>query len=253
MYLIEVKKINGVCGWRQLFLEDMMDKKTDSDENFNILPVYRSKEQAMKAYNKISKFYDYTEGIFEKKYVNMALKQLEIKEGENVLEIGFGTGNALIKIAELVGGSGDVYGIDISPKMLEITDKKVKSKALSDRVTLVCGDATTLPYHDKKFDAVFMSFTLELFDTPEIPKILSEIKRVLKPDGRLGVVSMSKENGNSVFLKIYEWAHIRFPNYIDCRPIFAAASIKDAGFEIKRKIRIKTIVLPSEIVIGIKK
>jgi len=205
----------------------MKDIKKNSKENFNILPVHRSKEQAIRAYNKISRFYDYTEGIFEKRYVNMALKQLEIKEGEKVLEIGFGTGNALIKIAEFVGENGDVYGIDISPKMVEITDKK--------------------------FDAVFMSFTLELFDTPEIPKILSEIKRVLKPDGRLGVVSMSKENGNSVFLKIYEWAHIRFPNYIDCRPIFAAASIEDAGFIVKYKKKIKISVISSEIVIGIKK
>ncbi|MCD6371912.1 MAG: hypothetical protein J7L39_04340 [Candidatus Aenigmarchaeota archaeon] len=49
-----------------------------------------------------------------------------------------------------------------------------------------------------------MSFTLELFDTPEIPKILTEIKRVLKPKGRLGIISMPKEDENSLLLKLYE-------------------------------------------------
>lgn len=43
------------------------------------------------------------------------------------------------------------------------------------------------------------------FDTPEIPKVLEQIKRVLKPEGRLVVVSMSKENGESIFLRLYEW------------------------------------------------
>jgi len=79
-----------------------------------------------------------------------------------------------------------------------------------------------------------MSFTLELFDTPEIPKVLAKIKRVLKPKGRLGVVSMSREDGKSLLLRLYEWAHKKFPQYVDCRPIYVAESIKDAGFEIKQ-------------------
>ena len=162
-----------------------------SKDDSNILPVSRSKEEAREAYDKISKFYDYTEGIFEKKYINMALRHLNIKEGEGALEIGFGTGNALIKIAELVGISGIVHGIDISPKMMERTKRKINKRLLSERIILNCGDAAKLPYPENKFDVVFLSFTLELFDTPEIPIILNEIKRVLKPDGRLGVISLS--------------------------------------------------------------
>lgn len=232
----------------------MISKKTSKEERFsNILPVLRSKEEAREAYDKISKFYDYTEGIFEKKYINMALKQLKINKGEIILEIGFGTGYALMKIAELVGKNSHVFGIDISPKMVELTNKKIKSRSLSDRVKLTCGDAIKLPYYNNKFNAVFLSFTLELFDTPEIPEILKEIKRVLRPNGRLGIVSISKENGNSVFLKLYEWSHIKFPKYIDCRPIFAAESLKDAGFNIEYKKKAKIFFTPVDIVIGINK
>ena len=109
-----------------------------------------------------------------------------------------------------------------------------------------------MPYEDNKFDAVFMSFTLELFDTPEIPKLLGEIKRVLKTNGRLGVVSMSKENGDSKLLRLYEWLHEKFPRYVDCRPIYVEEAIKDAGFEIKHKEKVRLFGLPGEIVIGVK-
>jgi len=108
-----------------------------------------------------------------------------------------------------------------------------------------------MPYEDNKFDAVFMSFTLELFDTPEIPKVLDEIKRVLKPEGRLGVVSMSKEDGDSILLSLYEWTHKKIPQYVDCRPIYVEQSIKDAGFEIEYKEKVTLFGLPGETVIGL--
>ncbi len=218
-----------------------------------ILPVLRSKKQARRSYDRISWFYDYTEGIFEKKSINMALEYLNIKEGEEVLEIGSGTGNALIKIAKYVGKNGSTHGVDISPKMLEITNRKINKSGLTDRIKLICRDAAKLPYPDKKFDAVFLSFTLELFDNPEIPKILKEIKRVLRPGGRLGIVSLSKDNGRSLFLRLYEWAHIKFPSTIDCRPIFAAHSVENAGFKISHMHKAKIFFAPLEIIIGLNK
>jgi demethylmenaquinone methyltransferase/2-methoxy-6-polyprenyl-1,4-benzoquinol methylase len=134
--------------------------------------------------------------------------------------------------------------------MLEVTKKRLEKAGLLDRVDLYCGDATKMPYNEHKFDAVFMSFTLELFDTPEIPVILDEIKRVLKYDGRLGVVSMSREEGKSILFKVYEWAHKKFPNYADCRPIYVEQSLREAGIKIINRRKVKVFGLPLEIVIG---
>jgi len=221
-----------------------------NSNNHKVLRVYRTKSQAKKSYDKISHFYDYFAGGFESNYRNMALEQLNIKKGETVLEIGFGTGHCLKQIAKLVGETGMTYGVEISSGMIEVTKKRLEKAGLIDRVELYCGDAASLPYNEHKFDAVFMSFTLELFDTPEIPMILNEIKRVLKPQGRLGVVSMSREDGKSILFKFYEWAHKKFPNYADCRPIYVEQSLKEAGFGIKNKEKVKLIGLPLEIVIG---
>ncbi|WP_202795441.1 class I SAM-dependent methyltransferase [Thermococcus barophilus] len=213
--------------------------------------VYRTKAQAKKTYDRISRFYDYFAGVFEGKYRDRALELLDIKKGEIVLEIGFGTGHCLKKMAELVGKEGKVYGIDISSGMLEVSRKRLEKAGLLDRVELYCGDASKLPYEDNKFDAVFMSFTLELFDTPEIPEVLNEVRRVLKPGGRLGVVSMSKE-GRGLLMRIYEWLHEKLPQYLDCRPIHLSQTLKDAGFLVMHEEVRRIFGLPIEIIIALK-
>jgi len=220
-------------------------------KNHKVLRVYRTKAQAKESYDKISRFYDYFAGVFEKKYRNMALERLDIKRGETVLEIGFGTGHCLKQMVESAGEEVRVYGIDISSGMLEVSKRRLEEAGLLDRVKLYCQDALKMPYEDNKFDAVFMSFSLELFDTPEISKVLDKIERVLKPNGRLGVVGMSKEDGGSIILSVYEWTHKKFPKYADCRPIYIEQSIKNAGFEIEYKEKVKLFGLPVEIVIGV--
>jgi demethylmenaquinone methyltransferase/2-methoxy-6-polyprenyl-1,4-benzoquinol methylase len=218
-----------------------------------VLPVSRSSEDARQFYDSISEIYDSLSGPHERKYTEAALKRLYVREGDNVLEIGFGTGHSLKKLAESTGNAGRVYGIDISPRMLRIARKRIEKAGLAERIALYCGDALSLPYKDSFFDAVFMSFTLELFDTPEIPQLLQEVKRVLKPGGKTGVVSMSAENGRSLLLKIYEFAHKTWPKYVDCRPIYTGQSLTDAGFEIINKEIVKLFSLPIEIVIAKKK
>ncbi len=226
-------------------------KEKGSSKAPDVLPVSRTKEEAKRSYDRISRYYDCLAGAFERKYAEIALEHLSIGEGEAVLEIGFGTGHCLKRIAELVGQTGRAYGIDISSGMMEITMRRLEKAGLIDRVELYRGDAANLPFKNNTFDAVFMSFTLELFDTPEIPKVLEQIKRVLKPEGRLGIVSISKENGGSVFLRLYEWTHNKWPKYVDCRPIYVEQSLREAGYKINTKEKVRFLGLPGEIVIAV--
>ncbi len=218
----------------------------------DILPVTRSKEQAKRYYDSISKIYDYLAGRFERKYSKTALEYLAIKEGEIILEIGFGTGYCLEKIAESVGQPGKVYGVDISSGMLDVAIRRFKGTRLESRAELYCGDAAKLPYEDSTFDAAFVSFTLELFDTPEIPKLLEEVRRVLKNDGRIAVTSLSKDNGETAFSKLYEWIHKKWPVYFDCRPIYVEQSLEDAGYNMRKKESFSLFGLQVEIVIALK-
>jgi ubiquinone/menaquinone biosynthesis C-methylase UbiE len=228
-----------------------MDRENKSKVR-DILPVPRTKAEAKQAYDMLSWIYDYTLGLIRHNSSEMALQRLSIIEGEAILEIGFGTGDCLKQIPELVGPAGKAYGIDISRGMIERTKRRLEKAGLAGTVELCCGDATCLPFNENTFDAVFMSFTLEVFDTPDMPKVLAEIKKVLKPGGRLGIADMSKENGKSLFLWGYEWLHKKCPKYLGSRPIYAEQCLVDAGYQIRSKEKVKIFRVPAEIIIAIK-
>jgi demethylmenaquinone methyltransferase/2-methoxy-6-polyprenyl-1,4-benzoquinol methylase len=220
--------------------------------NTEISRVTRSKDEARDIYDRISKWYDLLEGVWEKKSRSAALAKLAVKDGEKVLEIGFGTGHSIVALARSVGEHGSVCGIDIAPRMLDIARKRVKESGLAKRIELALGDATILPYETHSFDAVFMSFTLELFNTPEIPLVLSECRRVLQKCGRICVVSLSKTGGPSRMRDLYEWGHKRFPRLLDCRPIFVRKALEDAGFRCPDVDTTEVFWMPVEIVLAIK-
>jgi len=194
--------------------------------------VQRSKAEAKEAYNRMSRWYDLLAGSSEQKLLQIGWEQLAVTEGEVVLEIGFGTGHALVALAQAAGDSGKVFGIDISEGMLRVARETLETAGLAERVELRLGDAAHLPLEDHSFDGVFMSFTLELFDTPEIPVVLAECQRVLRSGGRLAVVAMSKKGESGLMSRLYEWAHRQFPKYVDCRPIFVQKALEEAGFQV---------------------
>jgi demethylmenaquinone methyltransferase/2-methoxy-6-polyprenyl-1,4-benzoquinol methylase len=216
-----------------------------------ILRVLQSKDETKGFYNKIARFYDLMAERSEGPICRMGLRMLAAKPGERVLEIGFGTGHALVELAKAVGPTGKVHGMDLSDQMVKIARGRLSKANLAKRCQLTSGDAAKLPYADESMDAVFMSFTLELFDTPEIPTVLAECKRVLKPGGRLGVIGMSKDGPDEPLIEVFQWTHKHFPNYLDCRPIYVKQAIERADFEIHKMLR-KHMWIPVEIVLGIK-
>jgi len=202
-------------------------------------PVTRSKMQARKSYNLMARWYDLFTSS-EKRFTDIGIQMLDMKSGESVLEIGCGTGHALFEFAET---GANVIAIDLSERMLTIARGKARNK----NVGLCQADGFSIPFSNERFDKVFVSFTLELFDTPEIPQVLYEIHRVLVTGGKLGVVSLAKQD--ILAIRIYEWFHRRMPMFVDCRPVYLQPFLKDAGFHV-RESEIKTMWgLPVEIVV----
>ncbi|MCB9873241.1 MAG: methyltransferase domain-containing protein [Planctomycetaceae bacterium] len=192
--------------------------------------LLKTKDERRKFYDKIAPCYDLLAERSEQPIRETAFDMLSPAPGERILEIGCGTGHLLSRVAESVGEEGRVYGIDISQEMLRLTELVVEAKKLSSRVELVRGDAVSLPFDDDMMDAVILCFTLELFDSAEIPQVLAECKRVLRPDGRLVVAALSKEGRPPLVAKAFEWTHRHFPNFMDCRPIHLERSVEEAGF-----------------------
>ncbi len=229
-----------------------------SDDEGDIARVLQTKSETEAFYNKIANVYDLLAEHSEQPMREIALQMLAPAPGEHLLEIGFGTGHVLARLAQAVGPTGHVFGIDISENMLAEARRLLEQEGLADRVSLDRGDAEDLPYPSDSLDGIFMCFTLELFDTPEIPRVLAQCRRVLRPGGRLVVAAVSKRTapdgpshatqhaGEPLVLRAFEWTHRHFPNLLDCRPIYVCRALAAAGFVIENT-RVESMWIPVEI------
>jgi ubiquinone/menaquinone biosynthesis C-methylase UbiE len=107
---------------------------------------------------------------------------LRPQPGERLLEIGPGTGYYSLDMAEWVGPEGTLELFDLQREFLDHVMKAAAERGLSNLVSTQ-GDATALPYEDASIDAVIL--TAVLGEIPEPSQALREIRRVLKPEGRL--------------------------------------------------------------------
>jgi ubiquinone/menaquinone biosynthesis C-methylase UbiE len=218
--------------------------------NDPISRVTLTRTQSRRGYDRLSRWYDLLAGSSEWPFKHAGLQALAVTAGEHVLEIGSGTGQCLAPLLASAGAAGRVHAVDLSGGMLRVARSRLQKAQLATPAGLCQADAAAMPYPPASMDAVFSSFTLELFDTPEIPLVLRECRRVLRAGGRIGIVSLSKAGRPNLMLRAYEWTHRRFPAAVDCRPIYAETALREAGFEILHKKLAVMWGLPVEIVIG---
>ena len=214
--------------------------------------VTRSRTQARHVYDRTSRWHRFVEEPFERRARTAGLDLLRVQPGERVVELGCGAGGALIALARAAGQTGRVVGLDLSPGMISRAAARLRRAGLADRAVLLVGDATSIPLPDVSFDALFMAFTLELFDTPEIPLVLAECRRVLRPGGRIGVVSLSRAAPVRWPTRLYERLHDRFPAALDCRPIHPRLAVEAAGFAQAESRAIPLWSLRAEAVVAVR-
>jgi len=212
--------------------------------------VRRTHDQARASYDRLSRWYDVFEEPFERAARRRAIDMLAPAAGQTVLEIGFGTGHDLVTLARAVGPGGHVWGLDLSTGMRRVAERRVRDSGMSDRVELRTGDAVSMPYADGTVDAIVMSFTLELFDTPEVSRVLAECLRVLRPGGSAAVTSLGRRDRPNAWVRLYELGHELLPAVIDCRPIPLEAALAQSGFDVREAERGSLWGLPVDAVLA---
>ena len=122
--------------------------------------------------------------------IDRTLTLLDARAEHSVLEIGFGGGSALCRLAK-EAGSGVVTGVDISPEMIRQAERRFRHQIETGRLRVQLGDVTHLPFGDGVFDRVFTINTIYFW--PDALQGLGEIYRVLKQDGLAAISIRSKE------------------------------------------------------------
>lgn len=114
------------------------------------------------------------------------------RPGEQVLDVATGTADVALEIAHRFAGV-ELVGLDPSAGMLGVGRDKVAAAGLTERVTLVEGDAVDMPFDDDRFAAVAISFGIR--NVPDRLAGLREMVRVTRPGGRVAVLELSEPRG----------------------------------------------------------
>src|SRR5713226_6292615 len=126
----------------------------------------------------------------EPAYREKALDLARLKPGEAVLDIGCGTGTLAIAAKRRVGPAGRVYGVDASPEMLARAGRKA-NKAGAE-VVFKNGVAEAMPFPDGQFDTVLSTVMLHHLGRKTRQQCAHEVRRVLKPGGRMLAVDFAR-------------------------------------------------------------
>ena len=189
----------------------------------------------------------------------MMRKAGDIK-GKKCLDVGTGTGEIAFHVARTAGAGSTVIGLDLTPAMLELAEKKEAELDLPVKIEWKQGDALKLPYDDNTFDLVTSGYMLR--NVTDILGAVTEMHRVLAPGGKVIVAELSKPKNSvvrffyNVYMKrvkrmgrkydqgksidgrqsAYEWltASIEgFPYGEDMVKVFNRAGFRDAKFHVK--------------------
>lgn len=112
-----------------------------------------------------------------------------LKPGESLLDVGCGTGGVTIPGKLRVGPGGEAAGVDPSPAMIAVAQRKAQRKGL--QIDFRVGVIEALPFPDASFDVVTASLMIHHLPSDDLQrKGFAEIYRVLKPDGRLLIADL---------------------------------------------------------------
>jgi demethylmenaquinone methyltransferase/2-methoxy-6-polyprenyl-1,4-benzoquinol methylase len=137
----------------------------------------------------------------------VVVRESELKFGDLALDVATGTGDIALMLAEAVGLKGHVVASDFSLEMMQPGPGKAEIKGVGSVVQFMAADALNLPYADNSFNAVTTGFAMR--NVVDIQGAFSEMRRVLKPGGRLVCLEVAKPK-----IALVRWGHQLYFNKI---------------------------------------
>jgi demethylmenaquinone methyltransferase/2-methoxy-6-polyprenyl-1,4-benzoquinol methylase len=164
------------------------------------------KAEIREMFNKIAHNYDFLNHLlslnFDRLWRRRMVRLVAENEPRNLLDVACGTADVAINVAQKIDGCS-VVGLDLSEEMVHYAEHKVNSRGLSAKIDLIVGDAEQLPFDEGSFDAVTASFGVRNFG--DLPQGLSEMCRVLTPEGRCFIMEFSRPDDVPMFSSLYRF------------------------------------------------
>jgi ubiquinone/menaquinone biosynthesis C-methylase UbiE len=160
----------------------------------------------------------------ERPALRALLELLAVGDSEALLDVGTGTAALLRELERGARRPARAVGIDESQRMLD------RAPPLPSGWQLVAADARRLPFEAASFDVVTVAYLLHVVDPPTRAQVLGEIRRVLRPGGRLGVVTIAPPPRPAVWTVLRAFSATAGP-LAGLRPLDPARDLVEAGFE----------------------
>jgi len=199
-------------------------------------------EELTAIYGRIARRYDLQHALItgraDQRGRRLLVRQ-SVRDGDDVLDCGAGTGTASLLAAGKVGSRGRVTLLDLSEAMLAVAREKARRAGLLDRLAFVAGDTVHLPFADASFDVVLSTYSLCPIYDPVAAAL--EMYRVTRPGGRVAVAhSTTPRNALVAWLadRVEDIAW-RFPWLsMGCRSVSVMPALKAAGAKVVYSRRI---------------
>jgi ubiquinone/menaquinone biosynthesis C-methylase UbiE len=210
------------------------------------LPAGVAQRDIPGVYTRVAPVYDLWAAATESRARRRTLELAGIRDGERVLEIAVGTGAAFAEVLRRNRG-GENVGIDLTPAMLARARRKAEATGVP--FTLQVGDAGALDFADGRFDLVLNAYMFDLFPEDAFAGVLAEMRRVLRPGGRLVLCNMAR--GRRLSHRVYETIYRLRPALLGgCRGVAVRPHMEAVGFEVVHEEYVAQLGFPSEILVA---
>ena len=194
-------------------------------------------------------FYDVWAYFTESKARYRALELAKIHNNQSVLEVAVGTGLMFSDIVQR-NSKGENIGIDISQGMLSKAKRRL-SKQQNENYSLSIGSAFNLKVKDASIDMLVNNYMFDLIPFNQMDSVIDEFNRVLKQNGKLLLINMTKSErfGASLYENLYSLS----PRLMGgCRGVQLTDLLTQHGFRIEVREYIQQMLFPSEVILAYK-
>ena len=210
--------------------------------------VHLTDREVQGVYSRLSPLYGFWERWAEGHARKLALELAGITNGERVLEVAVGPGTLLEELARR-NPAGRTVGVDLTQSMLERTRRRFRRQEMASPALCQC-DARSLPFAPASFDLVVSGYLLDLLTPSDIERTLQQMRRVLRPSGRLVLFHLSL--GNLWFDRLWRLLSWLVPTLLGgCRPIRLAGRLPAVGFAVLESHRVVQRGVPTEGILAV--